>query len=416
MNNFTKLLKDLTGSLILIFLLISVSVNAQLLNKKSNESYFKLKKIGEEEILNPQLKTKDSLEIYKKLNEREIKSYVKAGSEIRFKPFGPVFYKFNERKEVIILDYINGCFEIKSDEFQGYVQTDLIQTTIELLKLQDIKLEEEALKIKKQEIEKKKIEENNLLVKTKLNHIRKNDALPLLSIDNKGTLLSATGWLKNKSGQWISSKNKIPKDLGIDQDVLNNYEKYSLGNDNFISYELKDIKIKDSIYSIIIKKYKDGFYDYKLIEEGWNPRNSCVYYIISKSEMNKFKNIISETLNVIKLKIIYSDYILYIDPKTFTNYKLSQEINRKINEQLSQKIETANFRKQNEQILKTEFEKYGLEYKKFDDDSFLNVNISYFKNKNKVQFYFYDPMTKNDDVYCYYETYVDVFNEFIKLK
>ena len=49
----------------LFFVFMPSSINAQILNKNSSVSYFKYKKIGEEEVIDPQLKTRDSIEIYK---------------------------------------------------------------------------------------------------------------------------------------------------------------------------------------------------------------------------------------------------------------------------------------------------------------------------------------------------------------
>ena len=72
---------------------------------------------------------------------------------------------------------------------------------------------------------------------------RTNDNLPLISKDNKGILLQAKGWLKNQYGEWISRNNKIPNDLSIENKSIDNFQHYSLGKDNFISYQIKDISI-----------------------------------------------------------------------------------------------------------------------------------------------------------------------------
>lgn len=78
------------------------------------------------------MKTSDSIEIYKKLNAGKIISIIKAEGEIWSKPFGIVLYKLKDAKDVIILNYKNDYFEIKTDLFQGYVQKDFIQTTVEV--------------------------------------------------------------------------------------------------------------------------------------------------------------------------------------------------------------------------------------------------------------------------------------------
>jgi hypothetical protein len=186
MEKIKKRVISFIGISMLFFVFMPSSINAQILNKNSSVSYFKYKKIGEEEVIDPQLKTRDSIEIYKKLNAEKIISIIKAGGEIWSKPFGIVLYRLQEAKEIIILNYKNDYFEIKTDLFQGYVQKDFIQTTVEVLKLQEIK-EEESLKrakeeVKKQQqieesiekerltnlaIEEKKAKENNALIEKK---------------------------------------------------------------------------------------------------------------------------------------------------------------------------------------------------------------------------------------------------------
>ena len=83
---------------------------------------------------------------------------------------------------------------------------------------------------------------------------RTNDPLPIIS-KNIGQVLDAQGWFKNSSGQWISRKNKIISDLGSSTKLLENYEKYSTGQDNFISFERKDIIIKIINIKILIDKH-----------------------------------------------------------------------------------------------------------------------------------------------------------------
>lgn len=228
---------------------------------------------------------------------------------------------------------------------------------------------------------------------------RTNDELPIIS-KNIGQLTIAKGWLKNSSGQWIGRNNKIISDLGADTKVLENYEKYSVGNDNFISFEIKNIKIKDSSYVLLLKKYRDGFYDYETIERGWNPKNSCKYYIISNNELNKIRNVSSDSVNNLYLTIKYKGDIKYVDLKTFTNNSLSNAIIKEV--------------KENDRN-----DEYGSEM--------LALNLYRNKTKNIVQFYFYDtyryngesvkrygnPGPENEDKY--YETDFLSFNNFIKI-
>jgi len=216
---------------------------------------------------------------------------------------------------------------------------------------------------------------------------RTNDQLPII-LKTSGQILTAKGWLKNESGQWVSRNNKIISDLGKDTKVLENYQKYSIGNDNFIAFEINEIIIKRDTCILLSKKYKDGYYKYETIEEGWNPKNSYKYYVLSKNEFSKIKHIEQNNLNSLHLDVICMGDIKYVDLKTFTKDKIAREIAKKIKDN------------------------YDLELYK------LGVNISYFKSKNIVQFYFYDFMNGLDpqDNSMYYETDLINFSKFINVQ
>ena len=224
---------------------------------------------------------------------------------------------------------------------------------------------------------------------------RNDTNLPLISVENKGVLLQAKGWLKNQYGEWISRNNKIPNDLSIEYKSLENFEYQSLGQDNFISYQLKDIVIpnnpyinQDSTYVLLIKKEKWGYYIYPAIKEEWRTSNTCKYYVFKKSELNKFKNIFYDELKIIDINLIYSGYIQPVDLTKFNNLYLSKEINKKIMEQ----------------------EKEGLR----NDETHLYLNLTCFENKNLVQFYFYE-RSFEEITNKYYETDLATFNKFIKI-
>jgi hypothetical protein len=215
---------------------------------------------------------------------------------------------------------------------------------------------------------------------------RVNEQLPIISQLN-GILNISTGWLKNESGQWISSKNKIPNDLGENQKLLGNYEKYSIGVDNFISFEIRDITINGETYALILKKYRDGFYRYETIEKDWLPNNSYKFYVLDKNEINKIKNIMHNESNNLQLDFIYYGDIKYINLKILTNAMISKEINK---------------------IIKT-YDNF-LGYK-------LGLNIKCFDDKKLVQFYFYEYIKglENETDDKYYETTLANFNAFINI-
>lgn len=213
---------------------------------------------------------------------------------------------------------------------------------------------------------------------------RVNDALPQISKIN-GIITTSTGWLKNASGQWISGKNKIPEDLGADQKTLGNYEQHANGEDNFISIEQRDITIKDKTYILLLKKYKDGFFTYETIQEGWNPYNSYKYYVIDKEEFARIENVEHNSQQDLYINFICSGDVKYIDLKTLTINKIAKEINKQMNDNPNN----------------------SLSYE-------LGVKINCFDNKKLVQFYFYDyRYGQNDNMY--YETDYATFNNFINI-
>ncbi|MDQ1164611.1 hypothetical protein [Flavobacterium sp. SORGH_AS_0622] len=224
---------------------------------------------------------------------------------------------------------------------------------------------------------------------------RMDDALPIIT-KKSSALILATGWLKNSSGQWISGKNKIPQDLGENQKLLGNYESYGLGTDNFISIEIKDVKIVDSTYAIIIKKYRDGFYTYSSIQKGWNNKVSCKYYVVSKAELAKAYKLTPDYLNKTTVRILYEGILMFINTQTFNDRTISKDLASNIKE-------NSNHR---------DF----FEHK-------LGLNIYYFKAKNLVQFYLYDANSYSMDMEYeddesqkgkkYYETDAVTFKNFL---
>ncbi len=221
-----------------------------------------------------------------------------------------------------------------------------------------------------------------------LSQNRNNDDLPLISKGNKGVLLQAKGWLKNQYGEWISRSNKIPNDLAIEYKSIDNFEHYSLGQDNFISFQIKDIVIKDSTYILLIKKEKWGYYKYPTINEEWRTSNTCEYYIFEKSELNKFKNVYYDELKTIDLKLIYFGWIQPVDLTKLTDLYLSKEINKKIIEQDKKSHHR-------------------------DDEKHLYLNLTCLEKNDIVQFYFYTGYEEPKN--RYYETDLATFNKFIKI-
>jgi len=224
---------------------------------------------------------------------------------------------------------------------------------------------------------------------------RMDEPLPIIT-KKSSALILATGWLKNSSGQWISGKNKIPQDLGENQKLLGNYESYGLGTDNFNSLEIKDVKIADSAYAIIIKKYRDGFYTYSSIQKGWNNKVSCKYYVVSKAELANAYKLTPDYLNKTTMRILYEGTLMFINTQTFNDRNISKDLASNV--------------KQNSH--NRDFFEHRL-----------GLNIYYFKAKNLVQFYLYDANSYSMDMEYeddesqkatkYYETDAITFKKFL---
>lgn len=143
---------------------------------------------------------------------------------------------------------------------------------------------------------------------------RVNATLPKINAASKGKITEATGWLQTDAGTWVSRKNRIPSNI---EKLLMDYESYSLGEngENFIYMDVRDVTINDSSYTILIKKYNDGFYKYESIQKGWLPQTSLVYYVFKTSELEKLKNLAPDATHAIKINVLYNNTILYLDSK-----------------------------------------------------------------------------------------------------
>ncbi len=88
---------------------------------------------------------------------------------------------------------------------------------------------------------------------------------------------NATGWAKQNNGAWYSMKNEIPfSDQKANKD---NTGARKLGQDNFIQLEMRSLVIGNRQYSVLIKKYRDGSYEFPVLKEGWKGFNSLDFYV-----------------------------------------------------------------------------------------------------------------------------------------
>ncbi|NLC52288.1 MAG: hypothetical protein GX764_08320 [Firmicutes bacterium] len=75
---------------------------------------------------------------------------------------------------------------------------------------------------------------------------RQEASLPVIS-EPLSRLETAVGWMKTPGGGWISRENRIPKYMSSDYDLLQDFNDYSLGVDNF---QLLDICCKIKVEKV----------------------------------------------------------------------------------------------------------------------------------------------------------------------
>ena len=246
---------------------------------------------------------------------------------------------------------------------------------------------------------------------------RINKPIPVISSKINSQLTKSTGWTLNPEEQWVSRSNRIPAFIENEFKILIDYEKDGLGIDNFISYQIRDIKVQDSTYAILIKKYKDGYYKYETINEGWTSYNSVEYYVFNKRELKKLDSIKVDSINLIKIDILYSNSITWISNETYIT-----DIQKAIVKQIEDKKETT----ENENSLIFHIAPYKtknkVQYQIYSSYSTYNI-IGGIMTEHKVkdengkyswdqkQIYLTNDLFKN----CYFETDLLTFNSFLKI-
>lgn len=242
--------------------------------------------------------------------------------------------------------------------------------------------------------------------------------IPVIGTQIKGQLVKSTGWLLNPEGQWISRPNRIPSYLDNNFKTLLDYEYEGLGIDNFISYQIRDIKIKDSTYSILIKRYKDGYYKYSAIKEGWYNYNSVVFYVFSKNEWVKLDRIVNDSINLIKVNYLYSNSIDWINNETYISdiqKEIVKEIDKKGDNEEGAKFiifHVAPYKKKNivQFQIYSSYSKYNIIGGIIKEHEVQDENGKYSFDKKKLY------LTNDLFKYCYYEIDFTTFNNFITIK
>jgi len=142
-----------------------------------------------------------------------------------------------------------------------------------------------------------------LYISTKAQEPRVNVTLPKYG-KTLWELRSAAGWI-NDEGQWISRPNRIPVQTGRSFRRLMDFEKYGLGTDNFIFFQLREITIDNNHLFILLKFFKHGWYTYDAIERDWNNDFGYCYYVFDSTEMKHLIEVKMDTLSTVILHPIF---------------------------------------------------------------------------------------------------------------
>jgi tetratricopeptide (TPR) repeat protein len=95
----------------------------------------------------------------------------------------------------------------------------------------------------------------------------------------------AIGWALQDNGTWASQQNVIPSTNTRSQ--FQNERMIKMGQDNFVSLQLRKITIKDKQYSILLKIYEDGEFEFPILEQGWKSYHSLEFYIFDSHKLKE---------------------------------------------------------------------------------------------------------------------------------
>lgn len=114
---------------------------------------------------------------------------------------------------------------------------------------------------------------------------RNNNAMPTIADKSLWSIKSATGWIKNYEGQWIRGKNKIQryKMTTIGDTSVWNKGINAAGLDNFTNIEVRDVKIGNKPFIVLIKLMLDGEYKYQYSPDSWEPIIRYKFFVIKKN-------------------------------------------------------------------------------------------------------------------------------------
>lgn len=165
----------------------------------------------------------------------------------------------------------------------------------------------------------------------KVNAFERHEAvLPFIG-EQLGKLENATGWMKGPGDRWISRENRIPKYLSADYDILQDYERHSLGVYNFDLIELREVSIRDKGYYLLLIHKKGGSYRYPTIREDWYYNYQVRGYVFEKTDLPQM-DLADREPTTLTPKLVATPSVVYYNDRYGTAYL--NDIALKINEEL----------------------------------------------------------------------------------
>jgi len=191
-----------------------------------------------------------------------------------------------------------------------------------------------------------------IIVNTSLSQTeRVNSELPKIQTIPTRVLSKANGYCYNESGQWIKTLNKISYPNDTHEEI-----------DNFVSYDLRDIKINDTMYYLFMKKYNTGWFTYPALMQGWNPTIEAEWCVLNRIQIDSLK-ILNDSVNLIELNPIYEGFVENAyNHRKWNNTTYIEEIQKHIAKKII-----------NKEVVKNK----------------LILHIAMYKSKNIIRFNFY---------------------------
>jgi hypothetical protein len=206
---------------------------------------------------------------------------------------------------------------------------------------------------------------------------RVNKELPKIGKNIIGKMYNATGWHLNEKGQWEDRPNRITNQSdALDDEKLG--IGMGIGIDNFISYQLRQIKLNGKNYFLFIKKYKGGE---ETSHYNWKITKSVEFIVFDSIRFSRTTTEKLDTISLVEINTIHIGNIKWSPSDTTFISDIENEIAE---------------RKPNDGF--------------HDWDVLFRCRL--YKEKGLVQFMYYSTYPKLKEIdfeSCYYETNINNF-------